>query len=132
MDTVPTVAATSGSSVALAKQVCAKPVATKAWRHADVAGHWDELVIRSFIQENGEQVAYQQGTLDALRTPGDLIAKYLGGAAVLPAGTAMSCGTVGAIGGIRPAVSFAMELFDPRSGRKLCHHYAIESLPDVA
>lgn len=119
-------------SVALAKQVCAKPVAPTAWRLADVAGHWDELVIRSFIPENGGQVTYQEGTLAALRTPAELIAGYLGGATVLPAGTAMSCGTVGAIGGIRPAASFAMELFDPRSGRRLCHNYAIETLPDIA
>lgn len=119
-------------SVALAKQVCAKPVASAAWRYADVAGYWDELVIRSFISESGRQVAYQEGPLAALRTPDDLIAGYLGATGPLPVGTAMSCGTVGAIGGIRSAASFAMELFDPRTGRKLCHHYAIDVLPEVA
>lgn len=36
-------------SVALSKQVCAKPVGVGAWRFADVAAYWDELVIRSFI-----------------------------------------------------------------------------------
>ena len=120
-------------SVALAKQVCAKPVASAAWRFADVAGHWDELVIRSFIPENGDRVTYQEGTLAALRPPQELITGYLGGTSVvLPEGTAMSCGTVGAIGGIRPAASFAMELFDPGTGRRLCHNYAIEILPEVA
>lgn len=120
-------------SVALAKQVCAKPVASKAWRFADVAEHWDELVIRSFIPENGRQVTYQEGTLSALRPPLNLLAGYLGEKAeAWPAGMAMSCGTVGAIGGIRPAVSFSMELFDPRTGRRLCHNYAVEVLPEVA
>lgn len=118
-------------SVALSKQLCAKPVGTSAWRFADVAGHWDELVIRSRIVEDGKEVVYQEGTLDALRLPTELIAGYTGGAP-LPAGCAMSCGTVGAIGGIRPSASFAMELFDPRSGRSLRHAYAVDVLPEVA
>lgn len=119
-------------SVALSKQLCVKPVGTTAWRFADVAGHWDELVIRSFIEENGAEVLYQEGTLIALRTPTDLIAGCLGSAAALPSGVAMSCGTVGAIGGIRPSTAFTMELFDPRSGRSLRHRYAVEVLPEVA
>jgi len=119
-------------SVALSKQLCAKPVARTAWRFADVAGHWDELVIRSFIEEQGKEVLYQEGTLSALRTPTELISGYCAGRTALPQGAAMSCGTVGAIGGIRPASSFAMELFDPRSGRSLRHHYAIDVLPEVA
>ncbi len=32
-------------SVAMSKQVCVKPVATSAWRLADVADYWDELII---------------------------------------------------------------------------------------
>jgi hypothetical protein len=118
-------------SVALSKQLCAKPVGATAWRFADVAGHWDELVIRSRIVEDGREVVYQEGALSALRLPGELIAGYTGGGA-LPAGCAMSCGTVGAIGGIRPSTSFAMELFDPRSGRSLRHAYTVDVLPEVA
>ncbi len=118
-------------SVALAKQLCAKPVGTEAWRFADVADHWDELVIRSWIDENGSKVLYQEGTLAALRTPADLIAGYAKGGA-LPQGTAMSCGTVGAIGGIRPSSAFTMELFDPRHRRSLHHRYEIEVLPEIA
>jgi len=117
-------------SVALAKQMCAKPVGPSAWRFADVAAYWDELVIRSFIAENGSEVLYQEGTLAALRPPAELIAGYCGGA--LPEGCAMSCGTVGAIGGIRPAAAFTMELFDPRRNRSLRHRYEIETIPEIA
>ena len=120
-------------SVALAKQVCAKPVAASAWRFADVAGHWDELVIRSFIHENDQDITYQEGTLATLRPPVQLISGYLGGdKTMLPEGTAMSCGTVGAIGGIRPAASFAMELYDPRRECSLRHCYSIQNLPEIA
>lgn len=119
-------------SVAMSKQVCVKPVATTAWRLADVAGHWDELIIRSWIVENGVEVLYQEGPLSTLRTPQELIAGYTGGAAVLPEGAGMTCGTVGAIGGIRPAADFSMELYDPRRQCSLRHRYHVESLPVVA
>jgi len=120
------------ASVALSKQLCAKPVAVTAWRFADVADHWDDLVIRSYIRENGSEVLYQEGALNALRTPTDLIAGYCASGATLSEGAAMSCGTVGAIGGIRPAPSFSMELFDPRLKRSLRHRYAIDVLPEIA
>jgi len=118
-------------SVALSKQVCAKPVGTTAWRLADVADYWDELVIRSTIIENGAEVLYQEGTLDSLRTPQELIAGYTDGA-TLPNGTGMTCGTVGAIGGIRASTTFIMELYDPRRQRSLHHRYDVAALPEVA
>ncbi|OAD15575.1 DUF2848 domain-containing protein [Achromobacter insolitus] len=119
-------------SVAMSKQVCVKPLAGSAWRLADVADYWDELIIRSYIVENGVEVLYQEGPLASLRTPQDLVAGYTGGAAVLPAGAGMTCGTVGAIGGIRPSVDFTMELHDPRRQRTLRHRYHVETLPVVA
>jgi hypothetical protein len=119
-------------SVAMSKQVCVKPLAGSAWRLADVADYWDELIIRSYIVDNGVEVLYQEGPLASLRTPQDLVAGYTGGAAVLPAGAGMTCGTVGAIGGIRPSVDFTMELHDPRRQRTLRHRYHVETLPVVA
>ena len=119
-------------SVAFSKQACIKPVATQAWRFADVAAHWDELVLRAWIVENGAEVLYQDGPLASLRTPLDLIGGYTGGAALLPVGTGMTCGTVPAIGGIRPATHFRMELHDPRKNRAIRHQYHCALLPVVA
>jgi hypothetical protein len=119
-------------SVALSKQLCGKPIGRQAWRYRDVADHWDELVLRATIVENGATVVYQQGALASLRHPLDLIAGYCSGATVPPPGTCMLCGTMAAIGGIRPSTSFAMELIDPRSGRTISHSYEVEQLPHVA
>ncbi|MDO5624258.1 MAG: DUF2848 domain-containing protein [Pseudomonadota bacterium] len=119
-------------SVALSKQVCAKPVARVAWRHADVAGHWDTLRVRAHIVENGVDTPYQDGLLASLRSVPDLIARHTGGGTTLPDGTAMSCGTVAVIGGIRPASSFRMSLHDPASGRSIEHRYTVDVLPEVA
>jgi hypothetical protein len=116
-------------SVALSKQVCVKPVARTAWPLSEVQGHWDSLQMRSRIVENGAEVVYQDGTLASLRTPQDLIAGYGG---TLADGTGMTCGTVGVIGGIRPAAVFEMELHDPRRQRTIRHRYTASVLPEVA
>jgi hypothetical protein len=115
-------------SVALSKQACVKPVASTAWPLAEVAGHWDELQIRSRIVENDAQVLYQDGTLADLLSAKELIAGY----GNFPDGAGMTCGTVGAIGGIRPAPVFEMELHDPRRGRTIRHRYEAVVLPVVA
>jgi hypothetical protein len=44
----------------------------------------------------------------------------------------MTCGTVGAIGGIRPSAVFEMELYDPRLQRSLRHRYTVDVLPEIA
>ncbi len=119
-------------SVAFSKQACVKPVGTEAWKLSEVAAYWDELVIRSWIKEDGKEVLYQEGTLASLRTPQDLIARFTDGKEILPEGCGMTCGTVGAIGGIRPATSFTMELFDPRRQRALRHTYESEILAEMA
>lgn len=118
-------------SVALSKQICSKPVALEAWRLADVIAYWDELIIRSFIEENGKEVLYQEGALASLRAPMELVRGF-SGAEALADGTGMLCGTVGAIGGIRTAQTFTMELFDPRLNRAIRHRYVVDVLPEVA
>jgi Protein of unknown function (DUF2848) len=119
-------------SVAVSKQMCAKPIGRDAWRAADVMAHWDQLVIRSFIQEGGARVRYQDGPLAKLRTPADLIARYTKGASLLPEGVLMTGGTMAAIGGVRPAPGLAMELSDPTTGRTLVHEYRVSVLPVVS
>lgn len=118
-------------SVAYAKQLCAKPVARAVWRLADVAGHWDELVLTATIEEIGrDAVVYQQGRLSELLPLADLLAVATAKGDPEKAGV-LFCGTVPAIGGIRPSGSFAMRLEDPRSGRHIAHSYTINAIPMV-
>jgi hypothetical protein len=111
--------------------VCTKPVGSEAWHFQDVAAHWDQLRIESYITEDGKRVQYQSGALSALLHPMDLIARYVK-SEILPAGVAMSCGTVGTKGAIRPAAHFEMSLIDPVLNRSLTHHYDVEILPKVS
>ncbi len=117
--------------IALSKQLCGKVIGETLWRLDDVASHWDRLVIRSHAAIGGKRVLYQEGTLAGMRTPADLMSRYDGGTS-LKAGTVMFCGTVGAIGGIRPATRFEMELHDPVLGRTMTHAYDIVALPVIS
>ena len=119
-------------SVALSKQICIKPTARTAWPLDDVLDHWDDLVIRSWIEEGGESQLYQEGTLAAIRPPADLLDRYAAGNPPPVEGFAMTCGTVGAIGGIRPSASFRMELVDEARGRRIAHEYRSVTLPIVS
>jgi Protein of unknown function (DUF2848) len=111
-------------SVSLSKQLCAKPVSPKWWRYAEVKPHWERLILRSWIPENGKKVLYQEGEVSAMRSPEDLMRRF-----PLKPGYAMFGGTFAARGGIRPAERFIMELEDPVLKRKLSHEYRIKALP---
>lgn len=115
--------------IALSKQLCAKPIGRDLWALEDIAGHWDRLQLRSFATIDGRRVTYQDGTLSGMRPPADLIAKY--GSRLKP-DSVMYCGTLAAIGGIRPATRFELELEDPVLGRTLRHAYDISVLPVVS
>ena len=119
------------TGIALSKQLCAKPLANVLWSFDEVADHWDELVLRAFATIDGQRVKYQEGRLSAMRHPSELMAKIAGKDA-MPHGAVMFCGTLGAIGGIRPATAFDMELEDPVLGRSVSHKYDINALPIVS
>ena len=106
--------------VSLSKQLCAKPVSRETWRYEEVQPHWEKLVLRSW--SDGE--LYQEGSVAAMRSPEDLLARY-----PLEPGWAMFGGTLAAKGGIRPGKVFRMELEDPVRGRRLAHEYSIRVLP---
>ena len=118
--------------VAVSKQVCPKVIGRTAWRFEEVEPHWDRLVLRSFITEGGKKVLYQEGPLARIRAPRELVAGWREGDKRLPAGTAMFCGTLPALGAIRSSSRFEMEIEDPVLGRKLSHAYQVQALPVVS
>jgi hypothetical protein len=113
-------------NVTVSKQMCDKPIAPLFWALDDVKGHWDQLILRSFIVENGARVLYQEGTVSAMLAPEALLHKY---GAELAEGTLMYCGTLAARGGIRPSTHFSFEIEDPILNRRIEHGYDIASLP---
>jgi len=114
--------------VTVSKQMCDKPIAPVLWELEDVIGHWDRMILRSHAVIDGERVLYQEGTLDAMLSVKDLIARGFGDTG-LPDGCAMFGGTFAAKGGIRPAGRFEFELEDPVLKRSIRHGYDVITLP---
>lgn len=48
------------------KQMCPHPIATAAWRYAQVREHWDQLQITSDVLIDGHAIRLQDSTLSAL------------------------------------------------------------------
>lgn len=116
-------------SVNVSKQICQKPLAGTLWSFAEVAPHWDDLILRSHILEDGKWSLYQEGKLAAIRPPQDIMARYENSSAgVIPVGTVMLCGTLAAKGGIRPSTGWRIELEDPVLRRSISHTYHLTPL----
>lgn len=114
-------------SVAASKQACAKPAASEVWNFETVRDHLDSLVLRCLIRDNGEWIAYQEGALSNIRPLAELMA-----ASGFGDKSAMLCGTLGAIGGVRPALEYQMTLEDPVLNRTISMAYSVTQLPIVA
>jgi hypothetical protein len=123
-------------SVAHSKQACPKPLASTLWRYAAVAEHLDRVELRSWIREDAgrEWALYQEGSLAGIQPLDALIARAPIGEPPgrLRSGTAMMCGTLGAIGGIRPARHIRLEMSDPVLGQSIIHEYEALALPNIA
>ena len=119
-------------SVAMSKQVCAKPCAAELWDWDDIADRVEEIELESWIEEDGAWVRYQSGTIASIRPLADLIEGSRIGALSADGPVAMLCGTFGAKGGVRPAARFRMEMRDPKTGRTIRHDYSTTTLPEVA
>lgn len=116
-------------SVNVSKQICQKPLADTLWPFAEVAPHWDQLILRSYIFETGAWTLYQEGTLASIRTPQDIMARYDASKdGTIPVGTVMLCGTLAAKGGIRPSTGWRVELEDPVLKRTISHSYHLTPL----
>jgi len=114
--------------VTVSKQMCDKPIAPEFWAYDEVAPHWDQLILRSYVVEKGERVVYQEGPVAAMLSPADLLARFTD-KGTLPDDTLMFCGTLAAHGGVRATDHFAFEIEDPVLNRKIAHEYRVTSLP---
>jgi hypothetical protein len=116
--------------VTVSKQMCDKPIASAFWAFDEVAPHWDRLILRAHVTENGARVLYQEGPVAAMLSPADLLARWAKDGK-LADDTLMFCGTLAAKGGVRPTTRFELELEDPVQGRKIAHAYTARSLPNL-
>jgi hypothetical protein len=115
------------ADVLTAKLVCQNVMGESLWLLDDVLDHWDELVLRSWVVDDGERVPYQEATLDAIRRPGDLLSLVDDRLRAPLDGTAIFSGSVATMTEeLRPGERFEVELHDPERDRSLDCTYHVD------
>ena len=108
-----------------AKQVCPQVVGPELWRLADLDDHWDQLRLRSWAGADREP--YQDGTVDALMRPRDIVALVQARCTVPLRRTIISCGTVPLLSeSFNCGPRFEAELLDPVLDRRLSLAYSVK------
>ena len=116
-------------NVILSKQICLNVISPKVWRYEDVKDHWDDLIMRSWIKENGKRQLYQEGKLREMLRPEELVEKVRLRVSGNLAGAVVYSGTFPIIGGeLCFSTYFEMELVDEHRGRSIKHIYNVEPI----
>ncbi|MDL2264127.1 DUF2848 domain-containing protein [Synergistaceae bacterium OttesenSCG-928-I11] len=109
-----------------AKQVYPNTISRELWLLDDVRGHWDELVLRSWVTPvGGKRTLLQDATLDAMLSPDELVERVK---AILVDpkdldGLVIYSGTVAAITKVEYCDSFEVVIEDKKLGRSLKQFY---------
>ncbi len=124
---------------AKSKQMVPAVVAREAWPYEDIKGHWDDIVLKSFITESGHKIPYQEFRLGELLD----LDYYLDRCSWLKEDGSI---LLGGSGDILPSVpqnvyqgqsslqevtfpsDFHFEIFDPVLERTIAHSYKVSSL----
>lgn len=110
-----------------AKQVYPNTISKDVWRLSEIKDYWDEIILRSWVEHEGQKIIYQEAPLSALLDPNDLINRVKK-IVDLPnlAGLVIYSGTVAAKVEVDYSPYFAAELEDPKRNLKLTSSYRLE------
>lgn len=112
-----------------AKEIYYNVMAPKVWPYEEVKEYWDDLMMRSWVKEEGERELYQEGKLKEILTPERILEEVK-----LRIGDDLNGLVV--FSGTHPTVSgelcyssyFEMELRDDKKGRIIHHSYCAEPI----
>ncbi len=111
-----------------AKQICPNVMSKQVWLLSDVEDHWDDLIIRSRVISDGEEILYQEGRLGLLMGPRELMAFVKSVIGPLD-NTVIFSGTLGTLtGGFVAGERFLAELIDEQLTRRLALEYDVHKL----
>jgi len=116
-----------------AKQICPNLMGRTVWPLGEVSDHWDDLLMRSRVTANGEEILYQEGRLGLLLNPEELLdfvkTKIPGPLADL----VVFSGTMGMVTGeFVFGEKFSTELLDEAINRRLALAYDVRPLRYLA
>ena len=113
----------------VSKQIYPNVMSPILWKFDDVKDHWDDLVMRSWVENNGKRELYQEGRLVEMMRPEEIIELVRSRLGTDLNGFLIFPGTFPTIGGeLCYSQSFEMELLDEVRGKSIRHNYAVEEI----
>jgi len=115
------------------KQICPNLSSQQVWPLEDIEAHWDDLIMKSVVNVNGEEILYQEGRLGLILSPRqlmDIVRDSLSGPLE---NLIIYSGTVGMLTeGFTFGERFTAGLIDPELDRRLEIGYDIQVLDYLA
>ena len=120
----------------LSNSTCPSVVSDEVWVFDELVDHWDEIQLRSWVEQDGSLDLYQEAPMSAFMRP-DAIVEAVDDKTPHPiTGTAVWSGTIsrssdGEPGGVDPypeVISgdfYLIQLYDPVLDRRLVTHYDV-------
>ncbi len=104
------------------KQVAPNVLGPTVWRWADVADHWDEVQLESYVDGK----LYQKAGVAEFWTPVEMVESVQGRIAEVPGATILFSGTVVSVDEqLDFGRNWSLRMIDPVLGRTLRHDYKI-------
>lgn len=109
------------------KQVAPNVLAPTVWRWSDVADHWDEVLLESYV--DGE--LYQRATVAEFWTPPEMADSVVGRVPDVPGARVLFSGTVVSLKEeLDFGRSWSLRMSDPATGRTIRHDYQVTVLEE--
>ena len=111
------------------KQICPNLMSRTVWPLAEVAEHWDDLLMSASVVKNAETIRYQEGRLGLLLNPAELMAFVKSKVGGPLQNLIIFSGTMGTLTGeFVFGESFSAELIDEKTDRRLEISYDVKPL----
>lgn len=113
-------------NILAAKQMCVNVISIEVWRYEEVTDHWNDLILRSWVEKEGQRELYQEARLETYMKVEDLINMVKGKVTGDLNGMAFYGGTIPVLSGeICFSRRFEAELVDEQMGRSLSLAYSV-------
>jgi hypothetical protein len=109
------------------QQISPRVLHGRVWCYEDIADHWDQLHLRSWVTKGGERLLYQDSDVSTQLPPDELFDLD---PSLRESGVVLYCGGISELMDPVFEDEFEVELTDPVLNRALRHRYTIHPLPD--
>ncbi len=118
-------------SIPKAKQMYPNIISQDIWKFSDLEDYWDELVLRGWVEQEGQKALYQETTLSALLAPRELLSYVKDIISVKDLnGLVLYSGTVAGKFEIDYSPYFEVELEDPRRKMSMKSSYRLQPMSE--